>query len=388
MELFSRVHGWDHLVVASNRALLDGTTPAPEPGFRTVWTTPHRGNGVARVLNWTSYAVGAVFAGMRGRRPSLVYASSPHLLTGLAGYLLSRLRRARFVLEVRDLWPVVLVEMGQLRPSSLLYRLLRRLELFLYLHAEQVVVMARGCEEALVRDGVPRDRIVFLPNGADPEDFVPGRPTSVVRGELGVTGFVAVYAGAHGPANGLEAVLDAAAELILELPDVTFLLIGNGVCKPSLVQQAGDRGLHNVVFAAPVAKESMADVLAACQVGLHVLADVPLFRYGVSPNKLFDYMAAGLPVLTNVEGEVGDLVHEAASGVVVGSTQIASGMRGLRLAAPGQLLAWGNAGREFMRRERSRKALAVRLQGVLDDSQRVRAGTEAPFRAPGLGARR
>ena len=145
----------------------------------------------------------------------------------------------------------------------------------------------------------------------------PTTPRDDLRRGFGLDRFVIVYAGAHGPANGLDLVLDAAADVRTDCPDVRFLLIGDGVAKAALMARAEQEGLGNVEFRAPMAKNEIRPLLTAVDAGVHVLADVPLFRYGVSPNKLFDYMAAGIPVITNTPGEVQELVAEAGAGLAV-----------------------------------------------------------------------
>jgi len=368
VELFGRLADWESTVLASRvNYFTRQTTRLDDSLYRTVPVLPYKGNGPARVLNWMSYAVTASVAALRLPRPTVVYASSPHLLTGLAGWALARLRRAGFVLEIRDLWPVVLVEMGQLSAESRLYRALKWLERFLYRKSDAIVVMAEGVRDVLVRDeGVRAERIHFVPNGADPADFTAHASAAVLRGTYGLTGIVFAYTGAHGPANGLDLVLDAAAAVLHSHPEVHFLLVGDGVSKDALQQRARAEQLSNVRFLDPIPKDEMPALLGAVDVGLHVLADIPLFRYGVSPNKLFDYMAAGRPVITNTGGEVAALVKESGAGLAVAPTGLVDAVRQLAASSPEDRLAWGSSGRDFIAATRSRTALAGQLELVLD----------------------
>ena len=369
VELFGRLQGWDATVISSRVNYFTRTpTRLDDALYRTVPVLPYKGNGPARVLNWLSYAVTCLVAAARLPRPDVVYASSPHLLTGLAGWLLARARRAHFVLEVRDLWPVVLVEMGQLSERSRLYALLKRLEVFLYRRADAVVVMADGVRGVLVdQEGVPAARVHLVPNGADPSDFAPTASKEELRARYGLRGTVFAYTGAHGPANGLDLVLDAAAAVAREHPEVRFLLVGDGVAKEQLMARAAREGLSNVDFRAPVPKDEMAALLGAADVGLDVLADIPLFRYGVSPNKLFDYMAAGLPSITNTRGEVAALVDEAGAGLSVAPDGLSDAVRRMATSTQEERQAWGASGREYIGRTRSRTALAGKLERVLDE---------------------
>jgi glycosyltransferase involved in cell wall biosynthesis len=363
VELFSRLPGWNYTIIASHRNLSTGETQAHAPGFVFVPVTRYRANGMSRVLNWISYAITATFAALAKPRPDVVYASSPHLLAALAGWLVAKVRRARFVLEIRDLWPQVLVDMGHLQESSLLYRLLHELEKFLYRQAECIVVMAPGSKTALEQMGVAPSKITYIPNGADPEDFVPSADRETLRGKYGFTKLTAVYAGAHGPANGLSLLLDAADE-IRELP-IDIVLVGDGVLKNELMDTARMRDLRNVRFLAPIPKSEIPDLLAAADVGLHVLADVDLFRTSVSPNKVFDYMAAGLFVVTNCPGAVTELVETSGAGIGVGPTDLVEGLRFACKLDTAELTAAGDHGRAWLEREQSRTAMATRLEGIL-----------------------
>jgi len=159
-------------------------------------------------------------------------------------------------------------------------------------------------------------------------------------------------------------LLDAAVELGDE--DIDIVLVGNGPSKPDLQERARELGLVNVRFLDPIPKTEIPALMAAADIGLHALADVPLFRYGVSPNKVFDYLASGLPMVTNVPGEVGALVTESGGGIAVEPTGLAAGIRELMGFDSAQLASMGRAGQEYMRQYRSRTAMAARLQGLLD----------------------
>lgn len=365
VELFGRLERWSPTIIASNRNMLTREVAHDNDCLRTVWTTPFAASGPSRIANWASYALTAFVAGSRVRA-DVVYASSPHLLAGLAGWLLARLKRVPLVIEIRDLWPQVLVDMGQLDPFSRQFRVLKVIERFLYRRADAVVVLAQGSVESVVADGARADAVVFLPNGAEPSDFDVSEDRAALRKRFGMDGFVLLYAGAHGRANGLELVLDAAEELADRAPDVRFWLVGDGLVKPELQADAARRGLTNVVFHDPVPKHEVPYLLAAADVGMHVLADVPLFRHGVSPNKLFDYMAAGRPVLTNTPGEVTDLVERASSGIAVAPTELADGAARLAALSEAERDAFGANGRRFMEEHRSRTAISRQLEGLLD----------------------
>ncbi|MGC0249400.1 glycosyltransferase family 4 protein [Pseudactinotalea sp. Z1748] len=370
VELFERLGGWRYMIIASELNHLTGERQEAKPGFRPVKVAAYSSNGWRRVLNWISYAWSAFWVGVRQRRIDVVYASSPHLFAAFAGWAIAFVRRKPLVLEVRDLWPKVLADMQQLSVGSPLYIALTALEEFLYRRAKAIVVMADGSRTELLARGVPWSKISYIPNGADPADFVPSDTRENLRARYNFDRFTAVYAGAHGPANGLDLLLRAAAK-VQDLP-LEIVLIGGGVAKSALQVQAAELALTNVTFRNPVPKEEVPDLLAAADLGLHVLADVELFRTSVSPNKLFDYMAAGLPVLTNCPGLVSELVMESGGGLTTSPQNIANGIR--QAIASNELEEYGSNGREWILRNQSRRAMSRRLADLL---RRVSEGISA-----------
>jgi glycosyltransferase involved in cell wall biosynthesis len=360
VELFSRLPHWSYTILASRINVVTRRPQREEPGFQVVAVTPYRGNGLSRVVNWASFALTATVAGLRQPRPDVVYASSPHLLAGLSGCFIAALRRAPFVLEIRDLWPRVLVDMGRLSEDSMMYRALECLERFLYRRADRVVIMASGVRAAVEAKGVPASQIAFIPNAADPADFAPSAGRDELRRRYGFSRRTAVYAGAHGPANGLDLLVRAARAV----PEIDVVLVGSGMEKVRLQEMARD--IPTVRFLDPMPKNEIPDLLHAADVGLHVLADVDLFRAGVSPNKVFDYMAAGLPIVTNSPGVVGDLVLQADAGYVTEPGHLVHGLTQLVHAGYDELAKRGAAGRQWIQDNQSRTAMAHALADLLD----------------------
>lgn len=367
IELFGRLAGWDVRIIAANRNLLTGGEVRAHRPLETVWVSPYSGNGPARILNWMSYSVTAFARALRIRRVDVFYGSSPHLLAALVGLVMARLRRVPFVLEIRDVWPKVLAEMGGMSPESIGYRMLEKLESVLYRHADRIVIMAEGVESHLVERGVDPDRIEFIPNAADTGDFMPTAPRDVLRDRFGFTGVVAVYAGAHGPANGLDLLLDAAAEAAASHPELLVVLVGGGTAKDALVERAHRAGLTNVRFMDPIPKSAIPDLLAAADIGVHCLANVEMFRTGVSPNKLFDYMAAGLPVVTNTPGETSEFVEASDGGLAADPSGLGPALATLCELDEEARRLMGARGQKHLAENRSRSAMSARLGNMLDE---------------------
>lgn len=324
-----------------------------------LWAAAYQLNDWRRVWNWITF--GRSVSRYRGRRhPSLVIGSSPHLFAALAGARIARRWGVPFVFEVRDLWPESIIAGGGRRGPG--YYGLTLIARYLYRRADRIIVLAEGSRDYLIdRFDVPPDRIVFIPNGVDLTMFK--SPTVRREGDR----LKVLYAGAHGPANGLMTVVEA-ADRLRSRPEIQFLLVGDGPVKPALQEEARRRGLQNIEFRDPVPKQAMPSLLAEADVGLMVLRQSDLFSFGVSPNKLFDYFAAGLPVVCNVPGEIGGVVKHAGAGVLTEDSSAAAlaaaieRMTGITRQERAQM---GEAGRQWVVRERDRALLAGRLDAAL-----------------------
>ncbi len=245
-------------------------------------------------------------------RPDVVFATHTPLTAGIPGYVGGQVHRAPFVFEVRDLWPESDIISGNLK-EGWFTRLMQMLEEFLYARAEKVLLVSPGFERRLLERGYPAGKLRTILLGADGGVFAELRPDPEFRRAHGLDGrTVAVYAGVHGKANGLDYVIDA-AERLRERDDVAFVLIGDGMEKPRLIERVKQLGLDNVRFLPYVPKTELPGILAACDVGLMILANVG--ERPVTPNKIFDYMFAGLPSIVNFPGPTAEMVRAEGVGV-------------------------------------------------------------------------
>ena len=327
--------------------------------FQYLWAAPYRRNDWRRAWNWASFARELVRWAPGAVRPDVVIGSSPHLFAALAGWHLARRWEVPFVFEVRDLWPESMAAAGGRK--GLVYVGFDAIARWLYAKSDQIVCLARGTVDYLAQQrAVALERLAFVPNGVDPSAFP--EPTRRRGGA-----FTVVYAGAHGPANGLDLVLEAAAHLGSR-SDIKISLVGDGPAKAGLRRTAESRGVRNVEFVDPVPKSEMPAVLASADAGLMVLRQTPLFAFGVSPNKLFDYLGASLPVVCNVPGEVAMMVSEAGAGVQAepgSGTSLAAAIEKLADFSPETRRVMGTSGRSWVSREHGRNVLAERLDEIL-----------------------
>lgn len=322
-ELVQRGHGVT--VIASDfdylkRQRRDGLDKrSRHDGVQFVWlrTGTYTGNDAARVRSMVRFSTAAAWAAIHVRpRPDVIIGSSPHLLTGLSAWAVARLLRRPWVFEVRDFWPSSLVDLGGLREGGRTHRGLLRLEGALYRSADRVVtVPPSGCLR-LKELGIASKHCVHIPNAAStPVDQPVLSERTPDNFRDGV--FTLMYTGAHGVANQLDNVIEAATILREEHPTqyqrLRIELIGDGQERQRLSELATDRGLSNVRFSQPRAKAEISRLLEGADACLVHLSAADVFRYGVSPNKLFDYFAAGKPVL--ISSKHPTIVDEAGAGI-------------------------------------------------------------------------
>jgi len=344
-------------------------------GYRVVrsWLYATPNEGVARkTLGHLSFMVSSVLLGGRAAGPAdVVLVSSPTFFSILSGWLLARRKRARFVVEVRDLWPAIFVELGVLTNRRII-ALLERMELAAYAAADQVVVVSEGFRRNLIGRGVPPEKVHTIRNGVDAGRFAsPGAAgLGDARARLGAgpDDCLVLYAGTHGISQALPVVADAAALLDRRTsgPGIRFAFVGDGADKPRLRRRVIELGLGQVSLLPGVPSDQMPELLAAADICLVPLRDVPLFATFI-PSKMFEYLAAGKAVIGSVAGEAAEILTEAGAVVVPpeDSGALASAIAALA-DAPRRRTAMGKAGQAYVAHHYDRAALAREYRKVLD----------------------
>lgn len=243
----------------------------------------------------------------------VLFATTTPLTAGIPGIFARWLRGKPFVFEVRDLWPELPKEMGVIK-NPVILALMSFLEWASYRSAHRCIGLSPGIVEGIKKRGVDESKITMVPNGCDLSIF--SQPSELWRPE-GVkdNDLMAIFTGTHGMANGLNAVLDTAVELRKRgREDIKLVLVGQGKLKPELEKRAAELTLDNVVFHSPVNKEKLSGLMASADVGMQLLANIPAFYYGTSPNKFFDYISAGLPVINNYPGWLAGMIEQTQCG--------------------------------------------------------------------------
>lgn len=358
-------------VIASPVSYITGSAGTPTEGdlpagmtiLRARVYSAHHRSFIHRTLAFLSFMWSAFWLGMRVGPVDLVWGTTPPIFQGVSALLIARFKRAKLLFEVRDLWPDFAIAAGVLT-NHVLISASRWLEGFLYRSADCVMVNSPGFTAHVKARGARS--VELVPNGADPAMFDPTAKGEAFRVAHSLEGkFVALYAGAHGMSNDLGVLLDAAE--MVQGKGVQLVLVGDGKEKPALMQQAAVRRLGNVSFVSSVPKRGMAGTLAAADACIAILK--PLDAYKTTyPNKVFDYMAAGRPVVLAIDGVIRELVETANCGSFVqpgDPSQMASAL--LKLAAdPQSAHLMGTNGREYVLEHFSRAAIFGKLAQTID----------------------
>lgn len=338
--------------------------------YRTwLWPLPNR-KAHERMRNYASFAASAALRGMSLPRPDVIIATSPQLLVGLAGWWLAFARRIPFVFEVRDLWPESLAAVGMGDENSPLHRCLSAIANFLYRHSNHLVVVTPAFKDYLIRNrSVREEKISVVENGVETDVFSPSTAAAntALRQHLGADGkFLVCYVGTMGMAHGLETLLDAAAQLQRQNPEVLFLLIGEGAEKERIKSLAQTRSLVNIRFLDQQPREKIPAFISASDACLVLLRKTEVFKT-VIPTKMLEFMSCSRPVILGVDGQARKIIEEARAGIVIEpENSIALGEAILQLAADKHLCqAFGVQGREFVERHLSRRLTAEHYIQVL-----------------------
>jgi colanic acid biosynthesis glycosyl transferase WcaI len=280
-----------------------------------VWLHAALGAGLDRLVSYLSFTATSAVGLARSQRPDVVFVESPPLFLALTAWLAARAWRRPWILNISDLWPDSLKALGVMDEGFAL-TMAERLEHFIYRRADLITAVTDGIEADLVNlKGVPKEKILFLPNGVDTELFRPREPDAAVRELYGIDDRqVVLHAGTMGLAHCMDAILDA-AELLSER-DVLFVMAGDGSDRIRTEEQASDRGLTNVLFLGVVPLETVADLYSLALAGLATLRDLPLFE-GARPAKVLPCLASGTPIVYSGRGEGARLVSEGETGLVV-----------------------------------------------------------------------
>lgn len=331
--------------------------------------TPYENNFslFERMKSFCSFAWEGVKIAMR-EDYDLIFATSTPLTAGIPGIIAKILRKKTFVFEVRDLWPELPKALGLKNPIMLWG--MNILEKWSYKRADGCVGLSPGICEGIKRKSQKNKSIVMIPNGCDLDIFNPSNRVDFNLPGILPTDKVAVFTGAHGIANGLDAVLDMAQVLKKRgRTDIKIVFIGNGKTKQMLIDRAKSESIDNCLFFEPVSKNVLKGIVASATMGLMVLKNIPAFYYGTSPNKFFDYISSGLPIINNYPGWLSDLIKDNNCGVVVEPDNAESFAEGVIYLAdnPEKCLEYGLNARKLAEKDFARENLSTQFVDFIEE---------------------
>ena len=268
-----------------------------------------------RTFNYVFYMLVSILAAPFLSKADVVISTSPQFFNGLAGYFVSRIKRAKWVLEIRDLWPESILAVGAIKNVRII-ALLETLERFAYRKADHIVAVTQAFKTHIAERGGNENEISVVRNGVDLNLFGDTVKDSLLEEALGLEGkFVAAYVGTHGMAHGLDTLLEA-AELLRHRSDIVFLMVGDGAERSRLLEKKQQLDLSNVVMIGQQPKSMMPKIWAMTDVSLVLLKKLDLFKT-VIPSKIFESMAMSRPIILGVEGEVATIIKDSNAGIYI-----------------------------------------------------------------------
>lgn len=348
-----------------------------EQDFVRIWikTPPYYGNGIKRFINQMVFTLRSVKTGLKLDKPDVIIGSSVHLLAGVAGYYLARKMNLPFVFEVRDLWPQTLIDLGALKEKSPVTFFFKKIEEFLYKKADKIISVLPLGVNYITALGVDKEKIIHIPNGANLRWFDKCKENDIDNEELGNVFLenqaktIFTYTGSFGIANGLQTVVEAAKIIQKKnIENVHFLLVGAGPEKDKLIKKAEKWKLENITFGERVKKDLIPWILVQSDCCIFHLKDTPVFKYGISSNKIFDYLASGNPMISavNTPNDFSEIADCGFSIPPENPEMLAEAVINISNMAEEKKREWGTNGRKYVEANHDYSILARKLETLLD----------------------
>jgi glycosyltransferase involved in cell wall biosynthesis len=347
-------------------------------GIRYIWikTPAYEGNGVKRIINMMVFLkslIGKTSYIAKTYQPDVVIASSTYPLDIYPARKIAKKARAKLIFEVHDLWPLSPMELGNMSPYHPFIMVMQKGENDAYKFADTVVSLLPKADQHMIEHGLKPGNFRYLPNGIDLEQWneskekIPEEHSGVIQRLKKEGQFLVGYAGTHGIANALEYLIDA-AELVKNEP-ISFVLVGKGPERDNLMKLAADKKLTNIHFLPVINKKAIPDFLSHMDALYIGWRRSPLYRFGVSPNKLLDYLMAARPIIHGIEAG-NDLVAEAAAGISIepeNPQAIADAVKEMRKHTQEELVEMGENGKRFVMKTHDYRVLSNKFIEIMKE---------------------
>ncbi|CAH0993316.1 D-inositol-3-phosphate glycosyltransferase [Sinobacterium norvegicum] len=330
-----------------------------------------------RTLNYVLYMLAAIICSLFTGKADVVVSTTPQFFNGLAGYFVSRIKRAPWVLEIRDLWPESIVAVGAVK-NNFVIAVLEWIERFVYKKSDRIISVTDSFVSHIKNVSGRDDGIHVIRNGVDLNMFTPIPKNEAFSKKYGLLDkFVVSYVGTHGMAHGLDTILDA-AKLLSERKDIAILMVGDGSERSRLDDKIKNERISNIVMLGQQPKEMMPKIWSVSDVSLVVLRRLDLFK-SVIPSKIFESMAMEKPIILGVEGEVEKIIDSAGSGISIPPEDASALAQAIiRLADDHNLYReCSNNGRVCVERDFDRLVLADNIAVMLAELIRCEGYVEA-----------
>ncbi|MEG6617385.1 glycosyltransferase family 4 protein [Peptococcaceae bacterium 1198_IL3148] len=280
-----------------------------------IYATPNKGF-VKKTLGHISFMLSSVLFSMNKiKKPDVIITSSPTFFSIFSGYWYSLRKKVPFVLEIRDLWPAAMIELGVMK-KGLITNILEKMELFFYKKSNRLIMVTESFKDNVVIRGIDAEKFHVITNGVNRELFYPRVKNKYLVDKYDLKNkFVISYVGAHGISQNLSVILKVAKELLKE-KDIQFLFIGEGAEKDKLKEFVREQSITNVKFIDSQPKEMIPEFYSISDICLVPLKNIELFKTFI-PSKMFEIMACGVPIVASLEGEAADILNSSKAALVV-----------------------------------------------------------------------
>lgn len=337
-------------------------------------TNEYHGNGAKRVLSMFGFVVKAClkYKGIcRNFKPDVVVASSTYTFDNYAARRIAKHFSAKYIYEIHDLWPLSPIELGGMNPRHPFIAMLQHAENYAYKQCDAVISILPNAKEHCTEHDLAPDKFFHVPNGIVKEDWdkpaeLPAAHQQLIEKLKSQGRFLVAFAGAHGIANSLPSIIDACASL--QEKGVSLLLVGTGQEKERLIQYTQNQGYKNIHFLPAINKHSIPTFLRQMDVLYVGLQRQSLFRFGISPNKIFDYMMAAKPIIQAIDSG-NDLIGEAECGITVepeNATAIAEAIVQLADLTPEERQKLGENGHQYVLKHHTYNVLAQQFVNAIN----------------------